>query len=182
MKPPSALTRRAWQTATRAFGIRRNVVVGRNLHLGTGSILWAPRSLVVGDDIYIGKGCTIECDGTIGDGTLIANRVGIVGRRDHDIAEVGVPIRAARWVGHFPEDLSDPVTIGPDCWIGYGAVVLSGVTVGRGAVVAAGAVVSNDVAPYSIVGGNPARAIGERLPPAERAEHERGIQQRRGRA
>jgi phosphonate metabolism protein (transferase hexapeptide repeat family) len=56
------------------------------------------------------------------------------------------------------------VTIGHDVWIGHGATVLPGVTVGDGAVIGAGAVVSRDVAPYTIVGGVPARLIRERFP------------------
>jgi acetyltransferase-like isoleucine patch superfamily enzyme len=51
------------------------------------------------------------------------------------------------------------VVIGSDVWLCTGAMILSGVTVGDGAVVAAGAVVSRDVAPYSIVAGNPAKHI-----------------------
>ena len=57
-----------------------------------------------------------------------------------------------------------PVRFGHDVWMGFGAVVLPGVTVADGAVLAAGAVVSRDVAPYQIVGGTPARPIGERFP------------------
>jgi phosphonate metabolism protein (transferase hexapeptide repeat family) len=55
------------------------------------------------------------------------------------------------------------VNFGHDVWIGHGAIVLPGRNVGTGAVVAAGAVVTKDVAPYSIVGGNPARPIRRRF-------------------
>lgn len=55
-----------------------------------------------------------------------------------------------------------PVSIGNDVWIGTGAKILKGVTIGDGAVVAAGAVVKDDVEPYSIVGGIPAKKISER--------------------
>src|SRR5262249_15943925 len=48
-------------------------------------------------------------------------------------------------------------------WIGYGAMILSGVTVGDGAVVGAGAVVTKPVPPYAIVGGNPAKLIRYRV-------------------
>jgi len=55
------------------------------------------------------------------------------------------------------------IEIGSDVWIGAHAVVLNGVRVGDGAVIAAGAVVRSDVAPYTVVGGVPARPIGERV-------------------
>ena len=57
------------------------------------------------------------------------------------------------------------ITIGHDVWIGHGAIVLPGRNIGVGAVVAAGAVVTNDVAPYTIVAGNPARPIRRRFTP-----------------
>ncbi|MCX6595981.1 MAG: DapH/DapD/GlmU-related protein [Acidobacteria bacterium] len=70
-------------------------------------------------------------------------------------------------LGHDPHsatfaDRGGPVVIGDHAWIGYRALVLPGVTIGEGAVVAAGAVVTKDVAPFTIVAGNPARPIGER--------------------
>lgn len=56
------------------------------------------------------------------------------------------------------------IIVGNDAWIGYGATVLSGVKIGQGAVVAAGAVVTKDIPPYAIVGGNPAKIIKYRFP------------------
>lgn len=60
---------------------------------------------------------------------------------------------------HLPDTV-----IGNDVWIGHGALILPGVTVGDGAIVGAGAVVTADVAPYTIVAGNPARMIRPRFP------------------
>lgn len=51
------------------------------------------------------------------------------------------------------------VVIGSDCWICTNAVILSGVTIGHGAIVAAGAVVTRDVPPFAVVGGNPCKQI-----------------------
>jgi phosphonate metabolism protein (transferase hexapeptide repeat family) len=59
-----------------------------------------------------------------------------------------------------------PVTIGHDVWIGHGAIVLPGRSIGTGAVVAGGAIVTKDVPDYSIVAGNPARIIRRRFPEA----------------
>ncbi|MEL6451882.1 MAG: DapH/DapD/GlmU-related protein [Pseudomonadota bacterium] len=59
------------------------------------------------------------------------------------------------------------VTIGHDVWIGHGATITAGVTVGNGAVIGAGAVVTRDVAPYTVVGGVPARQIKRRFTQAQ---------------
>ncbi len=64
---------------------------------------------------------------------------------------------------------SHRVTIGHDVWIGHGAIILPGRSIGTGAVVAAGAIVTKDVAPYSIVAGNPARVVRRRFSEAVEA-------------
>src|SRR5690606_35017201 len=62
------------------------------------------------------------------------------------------------------------VVIGSDVWLCSNCTILSGVTIGTGAVVAAGAVVARDVAPYSIVAGNPAKVISWRFDEKTREE------------
>ena len=52
-----------------------------------------------------------------------------------------------------------PITIEEDCWLGGNVTVLAGVTIGKGATVGAGSVVTKDVAPYTVVVGNPARLL-----------------------
>ena len=66
--------------------------------------------------------------------------------------------------GFFDWRRASPVTIGHDVWIGHGAVILPGRTIGTGAVVGAGAIVTKDVAPYTIVVGNPAHPVRRRFP------------------
>ncbi|MCK1297319.1 acyltransferase [Bradyrhizobium sp. 24] len=168
----------AWLTAKRRVFVGKSVQIGKNFHLGIFSYISAARQLVIGDSVYIGKFCSIQCSGKIGSGVLIANNVGIVGRRDHDLHQIGVWIRDADWIGSSGRLVSDPrnwICIEDDVWIGFGATVLSGITVGRGAIIAAGAVVTTSVSPYDIVGGNPARPIGRRFNAREIEVHERGL-------
>lgn len=63
----------------------------------------------------------------------------------------------------FAARCANRVVIGHDTWIGHGVTIMPGITIGDGAVVAAGAVVTRDVAPYTIVGGVPARIIKRRF-------------------
>lgn len=60
-------------------------------------------------------------------------------------------------------DNKGDIIIGNDVWIGYEAVIMAGVNIGDGAIIAAHAVVTKDVAPYTIVGGVPARPIRQRF-------------------
>lgn len=75
---------------------------------------------------------------------------------------------AARIRGHHRT--KGDVVIGNDVWVGKGATILSGVTIGSGAVIAAEALVTRDVAPYEIVGGNPGRPIARRFGEADIAD------------
>lgn len=164
----------------RAF-VSGKVTLGARFHVGMMSYVSSAGGLTIGDDVYVGKFCSIQVNGRIGHGVLIANNVGIIGRRDHDMRAIGSSVRRAPWIGDTLALAVDPrnaVEIGDDVWIGYGAVVLSGITVGRGAVIAAGAVVNEDVAPYNIVSGNPARPVGRRFTETQIAQHEAELAQR----
>lgn len=160
-----AVARRA-KTCIKAFTCRKVLTHGHGLHLGARTRIWAPSFVTIGSNVYIGKDVHIECNADIGDYVMIANRVALVGRHDHDFRTVGVPVRFSPWVGSAnpPSPYRDEkVVIESDVWLGFGAVVLSGVCIGRGAIVAAGSVVTKSVQPYSIVGGNPAHEIGCRF-------------------
>lgn len=171
-----AAARRA-RTRLAVAGKRRFLTHGDHLHIGRGVSLWAPDRISIGDHVYIGKDVTIECNCAIGDYVLIANRVAFVGRNDHDFRSPGYPVRYAPWVGSRPSTSGDEVSVADDVWIGFGAIVLTGVSIGRGAIVAAGSVVTRDVAPYAIVAGSPARVVGDRFADPEAiADHVRGIE------
>lgn len=170
---------RRFQTWLAVFGKSSFLSYGRDLHVGKGTRLWAPKRLSIGDCVYIGKQVHIEANCRIGNYCLIANRVAIVGRHDHDFTAVGFPVRFSPWVGsqRFPSVHADEeALIEDDVWLGYGTVVLTGVTVGRGSVVAAGSVVTRDIPPYSIAAGVPAKVIGQRFAEQETiAKHETAI-------
>ena len=103
----------------------------------------------VGKGVFINFGCTFLDQGgiTIGDGVFIAPDVKILSE-----AHPEEPSRRRTL-------LTKPVVIGDRVWIGAGATILPGVTIGENAIVAAGAVVSRDVEPDTIVGGVPARVL-----------------------
>lgn len=96
---------------------------------------------------YVGPGCTIYPQVSIGKYTMIANDVHILGG-DHKFDKVGIPIIFSGR-GTLKETI-----IGDDVWIGAYSIIMAGVHIGNGAIIAAGSVISKDVAPYSIVGGH----------------------------
>jgi phosphonate metabolism protein (transferase hexapeptide repeat family) len=125
----------------------------------------------LGDYSYLGEHCDVA-DAVIGKFTAIANAVRI-GAPNHPMERPSqhrftycpeyYEATATRDRDFFADRRAARVTIGNDCWIGHGAIILPSVTVGDGAVIAAGAVVSRNVAPYIIVGGVPARPIRRRF-------------------
>ncbi|AZG48090.1 acyltransferase [Gordonia insulae] len=140
-----------------------NVTVGAGFNAGRGVIVSAPHKLLVGNNVSIGPRSVVQVDGTIGNFVMIGMNVHIVGRDDHAIDQVGVPMLLSTWVGDRDGTMRDAVAIGDDVWIGASAVVLSGVTIGRGSVIAAGSVVTSDTDEYSLNAGVPAKKIGDRF-------------------
>jgi acetyltransferase-like isoleucine patch superfamily enzyme len=121
----------------------------------------------VGADTRIWSAASIE----IGNRVLIAHSVNIMDNLTHPLqaAQRHEQTKQIFTRGH-PRKISldeKPIKICDDAWIGAGAMVLRGVTVGQGGIVAAGAVVTKDVPPYTIVAGNPAVVVRE-LSPDER--------------
>ncbi|MGV1753522.1 DapH/DapD/GlmU-related protein [Agrobacterium sp. CG674] len=125
----------------------------------------------LGDYSYIERGGQVWC-ATIGKFVNIAACVRI-NATNHPMDRASLHHFTYRagdyWPGaadetdFFAERRAKRVSIGHDVWLGHGVTLLPGVTIGNGAVVGAGAVVSRDVAPYTVVGGVPARLIRARF-------------------
>lgn len=128
---------------------RLELASGSSLHMG--AVLYTLGGVRIGPKTTIDQSVRLDGRGglVIGAGVSIAPEVALL-TADHDP-------QSSDFAGRVAE-----VVIEDHVWLGTRAMVLPGVRVGRGAVVAAGAVVTKDVPPYAIVGGVPARVIGER--------------------
>ena len=113
-----------------------------------------------GDRLKIGRFCSIACGARF----LFTS----ANHTRRSLSTYPFPIFFEEW-GLDVKDIADAwdhkgdIVIGSDVWIGFEAVLLSGVTVGDGAVIGTRAVVTKDVPPYTIVGGTPARPIKKRF-------------------
>lgn len=140
--------------------------IGKNFHAGIRVRIWAKKQIIIGDNFYIGRDSQIECEALIGNNVIIANRVALVGKYDHSYQEIGIPIRLTKSIRNKDYNwrgLNEKIIIEDDVWIGYGSIIMSGVTIMQGSIIAAGSVVTKDVEPYSIYGGNPAKKIKDRF-------------------
>ena len=127
------------------------IKIGDRVFIGCSNLISAT-SIDIGNDVLISWGCTI----------VDHNSHAISWRLRKD--DVNGWMRGKKDWTHVE---SKPIKIHDKVWIGFNAIVLKGVTIGEGAIIGAGSVVTSDVAPYTIVGGNPARLIRE-IPADER--------------
>lgn len=166
----------------RAKNRKKNVKIGSGVILGR-DVYFEGKNVIgnntkfsgkIGRGSYIGQNCFINA--SIGRYCSISYNVSIVSGR-HPISEFVsthpcfYSTKKQAGFTYVNEDLfaeaskenGYSVIIGNDVCIGYGAIILSGVTIGDGAVIGAGAVVNQDVEPYSVVGGVPAKLIKKRF-------------------
>lgn len=142
------------------IGPQAKVILGRWSWLGDGCKVRAHEGVIeIGAKSVLGQECTLSCYQhiSIGRECIIADRVMMIDF-DHGTAEVE---RAIREQGIYKRD----VRVGHNVWIGYGASVLRGVTVGDNTVVGTSAVVTRDVPDNAVVGGAPARVLRMRESP-----------------
>lgn len=122
------------------------------------------RMVEVGDYSSIGRDSKVLC-ASIGKFSSISWNV-TINARNHEVDKISTHAfpYAARLGFVDSDDLKyEKVFIGNDVWIGAGAIILPGISIGDGAVVGAGSIVTKDIEPYSIVAGNPAKVLRKRF-------------------
>jgi Acetyltransferase (isoleucine patch superfamily) len=124
--------------------------------------IWSPhKDVKFGDKVQFGRHCKIQCDIEFGSSILIASDVAFVGKDDHTF---NIP---SQTIWDSPRGDSYKTFVGNDVWIGHGVIVMAGVHIGDGSVIAAGSVVTKDIPPCEIWGGNPAKKIKDRFTTVE---------------
>lgn len=126
--------------------------MGRGVNVEQKAFFGDGRNIRIGDYSGLGINCRLYGPVSLGKHVMMGPDVIII-TSNHKSDRLDIPMTEQGGTG------PDPVVIGDDVWIGTRVIILPGVTIGHGAVLAAGAVVTKDVRPYAIVGGNPAKLI-----------------------
>ncbi|UKZ72961.1 hypothetical protein TrVFT333_000598 [Trichoderma virens FT-333] len=127
--------------------------VGRHVAVETPFVCDYGYNVSIGNDVVIGRNCIINdvCEVKIGDNCVLGPNVSIF--------TASLPIDPKKRQGGQGPQYGRPIVIEQDCWIGGGAIILPGRTIGKGSTVGAGSIVTKDVPPFTIVAGNPARVL-----------------------
>lgn len=137
-------------------GKQLKINLDRSVSIGAGTLFQGTGKIFMGSRSFCGEGCVFGCNDSIriGKGVMIAQYV-TFRDTDHIFESTQSPM--------IDQGVSsDEIIVDDDVWLGHGVIVLKGVKIGHGAVIAAGAVVKNDVPPFAIVGGVPAKILGSR--------------------
>ena len=143
-----------------------HILIGSGTHIRGELLVYPYRGKIqIGDDCDVGEGTRIwsEKGISIGNRVLIAHNVDIHDSNDHPVEKLArhKHFRSIIQEG-FSKDFDlnrQEICIQDDVWVGFGACIMKGVTIGEGAVIAAHAVVTRDVPSGVLVGGNPAHII-----------------------
>ena len=135
----------------------RSVKVGTNVYIAKGTH-FRKNAVCIGDNVSIGRFCQFGArDTRIGNYVMISSYVGFLDRNAHEYDQVGTP-----FIETEPKKVL-PIIVKDDVWIGFGAIICSGVTIGEGSVVAAGSLVVQDAPPFSIVASPKANVLSQRF-------------------
>ncbi len=142
--------------------------LGSNTVVGGQLLVFAHGGRInIGDNCFVGEGARVWSANSIeiGNRVLISHDVNIHDTNSHSLSaqlrhEHIMTMFESGHPKHLPDVTDAPVIIEDDVWIGFNAVVLKGVRLGRGCVVGSASVVTKNVDPYSVVAGNPARKVG----------------------
>jgi acetyltransferase-like isoleucine patch superfamily enzyme len=160
-----------WQTAGPVFfGRRLELQIGKRGTIRFGRFVWVgdgtkirchEGEVIVGDKTVLGQECTISAYKRvrIGEQCVVADRAMFIDF-DHGVVEVERPIRLQ---GIYKR----PVDVGSNIWVGYGACVLRGVSIGDNSILGTNCVVTKDVPANGVVGGVPAKLLRMRDVPEE---------------
>lgn len=136
-----------------------NIKLGDNIYVGHRTILkgYHNNSMTIGDNTWIGQDCFFHSAGglRIGKSVGIGPQVKIL-TSSHKEEGVDIPIL-------FSEIEFREVSIGDDCDIGIGSIILPGVSIGKGVQIGAGSVVTKDIPDHSVAFGVPARVVRSRV-------------------
>ena len=127
------------------------VEMGKNVNIEKNAII-PPTEVRIGDNSGIGANCRLLSHVTIGKNVMMGPYCFFC-TRNHEYSRTDIPMREQ---GYQPVE---PIVVEDDVWFGQNVIVLPGVRIGTGAICGAGAVITKDVPPYAIVGGNPAKVI-----------------------
>lgn len=130
-------------------GAGRNICIGEDFNVSPISKIELGDNVWIGDHFYAKASADIK----ISSGTIISRNVEIwTANHNYDSDDLSA-------VPYDRRMIAKPVTVGENVWIGTHVLILPGVTVGEGAVIGAGSVVTKDVPPCAVVGGNPAKVL-----------------------
>lgn len=128
------------------FGYGGQISIGKNCYVGDNSRIWSGEKIQIGNNVLISHGVNIM---------------------DTNAHEIDYKLRADGYLGMLKYGsqylkgrvITQPITIKDNVWIGFNSIIMKGVTIGEGAIIAAGSVVTKDIEPFTMVGGNPARVL-----------------------
>lgn len=130
-------------------------------------------TISIGEDVHIGRNCIFQSphgEIKIGNHVMFGPGVNIHGG-NHHYDQIGKYMKAIE----KNDGCDGVVTICDDVWIGCNAIILKGVTIGEGAVIAAGAIVANNIPPYAIAAGVPAKVLKYRFSQDQLNDHRRQL-------